>query len=418
MSAADLTRTDRHLIALLGRVEDLGDCVAVRSLPNPHTFYGNHLFLPGPPEDLDAWIARFEDLFPGFEHVCLRWDDAALSPALLVSARERGLEPDDGVAMSLDAVDLEPRTDLDIRPLGLDGFERAMDLDRLCHPGEDDGAPGYAAFLRTQRGIQRRWVESGDATWWGCFDGDRLVGACGFADCGDVGRFQSVQTHPEHRRQGVCSSLVATVSSDGLRRGLRRVLLAAEPDGPALGTYRRIGFREVGGQRALIRAPGEQVRIRPELLSDRAGVNSMTTAAFESPGEAALLDLLRDTDGVISLVAERSGRLLGHAFFSPVRVGDRVEIALGPMCARPGCQRQGIGSALIRAGLERCRAAGHRLCFVLGHPEYYPRLGFAPSDLRPKWHVPRDVFMVQELVEGGLEGLEGDVAYHPAFDGV
>ena len=418
MSATGLSTTDRHLIALLGRVDDLGHSLAVRSLANPHAQYANHLFLPGPPAELELWARRFADAFPDFDHVCLRWDDVPPPEGLLDAARARGFEPDDGVAMALETVRIEPRADLLIRPLRCAEFELAMDLDRLCHPGEEDGSPGYAAFLRTQRGIEERWVQDGHAAWWGAFEGELLVGACGFADCGHLGRFQSVQTHPEFRRRGVCSSLAAVVAADGLKRGLRRVLLAAEPDGPALGTYRRVGFVDVGTQYALTCTPDDQVRIRPERANDRAGVNSLTTAAFGGPGEAALLDALRDTDGVLSLVAERSGRLLGHAFFSPVTVGGHGEIALGPMAVRPDCQRRGIGSALTVAGLDACRDAGHRLCFVLGHPGFYPRFGFAPSDLRPKWDVAHEVFMVAELAPGALGGASGDVHYHPAFDGV
>jgi putative acetyltransferase len=111
--------------------------------------------------------------------------------------------------------------------------------------------------------------------------------------------------------------------------------------------------------------------------------------------------------------------------FTPVRVGEGAEafdaIALGPLAVRPGRQRQGIGSALIRAGLDTCRAADHELCFVLGHPEYYPRFGFAPAPslgFTAQWDVPPEAFMVAELRPGALAGRSGRVAYDPAFDGV
>jgi putative acetyltransferase len=88
------------------------------------------------------------------------------------------------------------------------------------------------------------------------------------------------------------------------------------------------------------------------------------------------------------------------------------------MAVRPALQRRGIGSALVREGLARCRAAGHRIAVVLGHPEYYPRFGFspgAPRGIRSTWEVPDDVFMVLELVPGALDGVAGIVHYRPEF---
>jgi putative acetyltransferase len=39
-------------------------------------------------------------------------------------------------------------------------------------------------------------------------------------------------------------------------------------------------------------------------------------------------------------------------------------------------QRQGIGSRLVEEGLARIRRSGCPFVVVLGHHEYYPRLGF------------------------------------------
>jgi len=87
----------------------------------------------------------------------------------------------------------------------------------------------------------------------------------------------------------------------------------------------------------------------------------------------------------------------------------------------PDRQRKGVGSALVRQGLMCCKDLGARAVVVVGHPEYYPRFGFAPASryaLRCEYDVPEDVFMVAELEAGALNGAYGVVRYHDAFAGV
>ncbi len=91
------------------------------------------------------------------------------------------------------------------------------------------------------------------------------------------------------------------------------------------------------------------------------------------------------------------------------------------MAVAPDYQRKGIGSALVRQGLVRCKDLGFCAVVVVGHAEYYPRLGFVPADrygLRCEYDVPADVFMVAELEAGILNSASGLVRYDGAFAGV
>src|SRR5262249_20594227 len=86
----------------------------------------------------------------------------------------------------------------------------------------------------------------------------------------------------------------------------------------------------------------------------------------------------------------------------------------------PEYQNQGIGSALVRRGLEVCKEQGHRIVVVLGHPHFYQGFGFS-SKLVAQLESPysgRESFMAIELVPGALDGVTGRVQYPPPFEQV
>lgn len=165
--------------------------------------------------------------------------------------------------------------------------------------------------------------------------------------------------------------------------------------------------------------------IRAETETDWHAVYDVNAAAFATPAEAILVDALRaQARPVVSLVAEDDGEIVGHIMFSPVSLSAHPELevmGLGPMAVAPRQQRQGIGSALVRAGLEQCRQQGFIAVVVLGHAGYYPRFGFSPASqfgITSDYDVPDEVFMAIELQTGALSGKHGRVKYHPAFNNV
>lgn len=163
-----------------------------------------------------------------------------------------------------------------------------------------------------------------------------------------------------------------------------------------------------------------EISVRDEEERDHEAVWRVHAMAFGRSEEADLVKRLRRYEKpLISLVAEIENRVVGHILFSPVRVGDFEAMALGPMAIEPGRQGQGIGSALVAEGFERCRHKGVSAVFVLGHPRYYPRFGFAPAEPRGLYfRAPGigDAFMVIELTPGALDGVEGEVRYSHHFD--
>ena len=163
------------------------------------------------------------------------------------------------------------------------------------------------------------------------------------------------------------------------------------------------------------------VVIRQEAADDLETIQTVHRLAFDGDEEARLVDALR-AEGYAraSLVAEAEGRVIGHILFSdlPILTPDATipALSLAPLAVIPENQRQGVGSALVREGLQFCRVAGHRIVIVLGHPEFYPRFGFSAKLAgRLKSPYSGEAFMAMELVPGALDGVEGEVCYPPPF---
>jgi putative acetyltransferase len=164
------------------------------------------------------------------------------------------------------------------------------------------------------------------------------------------------------------------------------------------------------------------VEIRDEDPSDAGAVRLVHRQAFASDVEARLVDLLRERNkALISLVAVIGEDIRGHILFSAVTVANAApairSIGLAPVAVLPEFQRSGIGSSLIREGLERCKRAGYHLVVVLGDPGYYHRFGFRrarASGLENEYGVDEE-FMVLELQPGVLREASGMVRYAAEF---
>ena len=152
-------------------------------------------------------------------------------------------------------------------------------------------------------------------------------------------------------------------------------------------------------------------------------ITAMTVEAFTQQygagdGEAALIAGLREHgDVIVELVAFEGDELVGHILFSHVidEPYTGTIVGLAPMCARVGHQKKGIGSALVRAGLDLCRARGVKAVIVLGDNEYYGRFGFSAAlaeGIACAFAGPH--FQALELEPGALRGTTR-VDYAPVF---
>jgi putative acetyltransferase len=165
------------------------------------------------------------------------------------------------------------------------------------------------------------------------------------------------------------------------------------------------------------------IEIRLEEKADSPFIRSVVLTAFRNNGEPDLVEALHAANSVtLSLVAVEEGKVVGHVLFSPVSsefdLFGKHFLGLAPLAVAPNYQKRGIGSKLVRRGLELALAGGWDAVFVLGSPAYYARFGFARVD---DWNlicespVSTAEFLAVTLKPHGLDGCGGLVSYHPLF---
>ncbi len=161
--------------------------------------------------------------------------------------------------------------------------------------------------------------------------------------------------------------------------------------------------------------------LRPEQPSDRPLVFEVVERAFGKPKEAELVDLIRDRgNSRIALVAYDEASMVGYLLASPISFDPANTLnclAIGPLAVMPERQGEEIGSKLMRQAIHMASEQGVDAIFLLGHPSYYPRFGFAPTHITNEYGAT-DAFMALELRDGCLDGLNALAKYVSEFSEV
>ena len=166
------------------------------------------------------------------------------------------------------------------------------------------------------------------------------------------------------------------------------------------------------------------MKIRQEQRSDHKEVYEINKQAFNQENESKLIEKIREGENFVpelSLVAELNGEIVGHILFSKIKIigEDEYEsLALAPMAVAPEHQKQGIGGALVKTGLETAKNLGFESVILVGHSDYYPRFGFKRASIwgiKCPFEVPDEAFMAIELVEDSLKNKKGYVQFPKEF---
>ena len=167
------------------------------------------------------------------------------------------------------------------------------------------------------------------------------------------------------------------------------------------------------------------MKIRDSHKSDRLEIEKIHKTAFGKVKGTIIAELVtgllddKTAQPLLSLVAVKNKNILGHVLFtkvniaqSPISVSARI---LAPLAVLPEAQATGVGSLLIKEGLDRLKNNGVDLVFVLGHPDYYPRSGFTPAGrlgFKAPYPIPAehaDAWMVIDLSSGIVGKAKGTV---------
>jgi ribosomal protein S18 acetylase RimI-like enzyme len=264
-------QTDLIFARFSGEVTDHGDYTVIRTPSNPTFWYGNYVLFPKPPEarDLKRWIEIFKREFPDSKHAVLGFDGTSGELGAAKDFETLGFDVVETVVMTASAVHTPPKVNLEAeyrQMLTPADWDRAVQLRILCN---DDHEPeDYKMYVRSKMLEYEKMTDAGLGFWWGAFLNDNLVSSLGLFLERGVGRFQSVETHPNFRRLGLCGTLVHTAAKHGLET-LRADLLVmcADPEYHAARIYESIGFEPTERQVALERAPHEDQVFRESDLT-------------------------------------------------------------------------------------------------------------------------------------------------------
>jgi len=254
-------RTDLAVRRLAGsQVIDHGDHVVIRTPANPTFWWGNFVLIAEPiaAGGIVAARALFERAHPGASHLAIGVDGTDGAAGASAELAASGIEVDtlEVLAASAPLAAGRAGAGAEIRELAGEADWAALRSLRLdVARDERRVTPGHAEFLERSLVDQRRLAATSRSWSFGAFVDGRLRSSLAIVIADErVARYQAVETHPEHRRKGLAGALLRTAAARAQRAGARTLVIVADPDGPAIGLYRSLGFVARERQVQLFRA--------------------------------------------------------------------------------------------------------------------------------------------------------------------
>lgn len=183
--------------------------------------------------------------------------------------------------------------------------------------------------------------------------------------------------------------------------------------------------------------------IRPETHRDYKDIVSLVLRSFKEGTDysdgtdiVALIEEIRDSEYYIpelSFVTELDCEIVGHFLFSHFPLSktpqgghgganDTDIVMLAPVSVHADFLRQGIGTAMLKSGIEKVKKMGFKGITVEGNYRFYNTLGFRTSSEYGIYPVsgypmtePR-CQMCMETYKGSLEDRGGYVVYNMYYN--
>jgi ribosomal protein S18 acetylase RimI-like enzyme len=242
--------------------------IAVTNRGNPLHFSGNMLVFPNPPQegDLGRWLALWNDTFGDrFDHRTFEWDRTDGDEGAAQEFVDVGFElhrtmtlvaaPEDVVLRDHDTSHVEI-VEVDLAAQADDVIDLAVAAD--AEMAAREGVERHREFQRRQVARRERAIAAGNGVSVGARAKDgQLVASLGVLRVnGGLGRYQQVDTHPDWRRQGICSRLLHEAARLARQRlDVGTLVIAADREYHALDLYRKVGFQDRELTTGLMRTP-------------------------------------------------------------------------------------------------------------------------------------------------------------------
>ena len=127
------------------------------------------------------------------------------------------------------------------------------------------------------------------------------------------------------------------------------------------------------------------MNIRLAQETDLDSILKVIATAFSDEENKVIINLVLElsreitSPSIKSLVAEVDNQVIGYVSYSPIFLKSDSSISgyiLAPLAVAPKHQKKGIGSNLIKSGIDMLTENGVGVVLVYGDPDYYGRFGF------------------------------------------
>ncbi len=244
-------RTDLIFPSFDGQIIDRGDYLVIRTLSNPTFYWGNFLLFAGPPAagDFNRWRKLFATEIgtpPETEHQVFGWDSPVGDLGVIQPFLEAGFHLNSDVVMTSSDPNEPPypSSQVSIRALESDAdWQQAVELQVVCREAEFTEGE-YREFRQQEMARYREMTSSSRGDWYGAFIGSQLVSDLGLFHQNNISRYQSVETHPAFRRQGIAGTLVYESARQSIAKySIHTLVIVAEEVSNAARLYGSLGFQ-------------------------------------------------------------------------------------------------------------------------------------------------------------------------------
>jgi ribosomal protein S18 acetylase RimI-like enzyme len=247
-------KTDLIFARFSGEVIFKENYILIKTPSNPGYHWGNYIIFDRAPKkgDLKEWKKLFDQEYSYYKephHYSFTWDTdkAEEDSGDYAEFIEEGFEFDSGVVLSTKKL-VTPKfynNELEIKIIETkEQWSDVYNLQLLCADPKylNDY---YEVFKREQMANYQRMAKANLGNWYGAYLNGKLVGDLGVFSDGEVARYQSVGTHPEFRRKGICATLVYEAGKSTLENSkIEYLVMEADPEYHAARIYESVGFNK------------------------------------------------------------------------------------------------------------------------------------------------------------------------------